>query len=82
MFTIDETDKAILNEFINDSRLSYREIAKRLNIAVGTVLSRTKKLENEGVIKSYSAILDYEKLEFDITAISEITVLAMLTTLL
>lgn len=74
MFTIDETDKAILSEFINDSRLSYREIAKRLNLAVGTVLSRTKKLENEGVIKSYSAILDYEKLGFDITAISEIKV--------
>lgn len=72
--SIDETDQKIISEYLKDSRISYREVAKRLRIAVGTVLTRTKKLENEGIIKSYSAILNYDKLGYDIIAISDITV--------
>ena len=74
MTSFDETDKRIISEYLKDARISYREVAKRLQLAVGTVLSRTKKLENDGIIKSYSAILDYDKLGYDIIAISEITV--------
>tara|TARA_B100000749_G_scaffold87695_1_gene66579 strand:- start:152 stop:601 length:450 start_codon:yes stop_codon:yes gene_type:complete len=72
--SFDETDKRIISEYLKDARISYREVAKRLQLAVGTVLTRTKKLENDGIIKSYSAILDYDKLGYDIIAISEITV--------
>ncbi|MEM2487565.1 MAG: AsnC family protein, partial [Thermoproteota archaeon] len=36
---IDELDLKILREFIEDSRVTYREIAKKLGIAPGTVLS-------------------------------------------
>ncbi len=71
---LDETDRKILNEYLKDARLSYREIAKRINVAVGTVLSRTKKMEQEGVIKGYSVILDDEKLGYMLTAITEVTV--------
>ena len=74
MTSFDETDKRIISEYLKDARISYREVAKRLQLAVGTVLTRTKKLENDGIIKSYSAILDYDKLGYDIIAISEITV--------
>ena len=45
MTSIDETDKKIIAEYIKDARVSYREVAKRLQLAVGTVLTRTKKLE-------------------------------------
>jgi len=72
--SLDENDKRIISEYLKDARISYREVAKRLQLAVGTVLTRTKKLENDGIIKSYSAILDYDKLGYDIIAISEITV--------
>ena len=74
MASLDENDKRIISEYLKDARISYREVAKRLQLAVGTVLTRTKKLENEGIIESYSAILNYDKLGYDITAISEITV--------
>ena len=74
MTSFDETDKRIISEYLKDARISYREVAKRLQLAVGTVLTRTKKLENDGIIKSYSAILDYDKLGYDIIAISDITV--------
>tara|TARA_Y100000758_G_C15812105_1_gene334923 strand:+ start:95 stop:544 length:450 start_codon:yes stop_codon:yes gene_type:complete len=72
--SLDENDKRIISEYLKDARISYREVAKRLQLAVGTVLTRTKKLENDGTIESYSAILNHDKLGYDITAISEITV--------
>ena len=70
----DEIDKKIVNEYLQDSRLSYREIAKRLGLAVGTIMTRTKKLELQGIIKDYTVILDHNKLRYDLTAITEITV--------
>ena len=39
--------------------MSYREIAKRINVAVGTVMARTQKLQDSGIIKGYSAIIDH-----------------------
>ena len=74
MTSLDENDKRIISEYLKDARISYREVAKRLQLAVGTVLTRTKKLENDGIIESYSAILNHDKLGYDIIAVSEITV--------
>lgn len=59
---------------MKDSRSSYREIAKRVGVSTGTVLARTRKMEKDGIIRGYSAIVDYEKLGFQLTAITEITV--------
>ena len=74
MSSLDENDKRIISVYLKDARVSYREVAKRLQLAVGTVLTRTKKLENDGIIESYSAILNHDKLGYDIIAISEIKV--------
>ena len=74
MSSIDETDRKIIAEYLKDARISYREVAKRLQIAVGTVLTRTKKLESDGIIDSYSVILNHDKLGYEIIAISELTV--------
>ena len=71
---MDDTDKKIITEYLKDARVSYREVAKRLQLAVGTVLTRTKKLENDGIIESYSAVLNHDKLGYEISAITEITV--------
>jgi len=72
--TIDEIDKKILFEYLRDARQSFREVARKAGIAVGTVLSRTKKMEKDGLIKGYSVVLDHEKLGYELTAIIEITV--------
>ncbi len=66
---IDDTDIIILKELQEDFTTSYRDIAKKLNLSVGTVHNRVKKLKEIGVIKSFSAILDAEKLGFELTAI-------------
>jgi DNA-binding Lrp family transcriptional regulator len=45
-----------------------------VGVSVGTVLSRIKKMEDDGLIKGYSAILDHEKLGYELTVVTEITV--------
>jgi DNA-binding Lrp family transcriptional regulator len=65
----DHIDKDILMVLQEDCRLSVDKIAKRINIARGTVYNRLKKLEKNGFIKSYSAILDSKKLGYDFTAL-------------
>ncbi|MCQ5362761.1 MAG: Lrp/AsnC family transcriptional regulator [Candidatus Verstraetearchaeota archaeon] len=66
---LDNTDIEILRLLQEDSRTSYREIANKLGLSVGTVHNRVKRLTSEGIIKSFSTILDPEKLGFELTAI-------------
>ena len=71
---LNETDKKILKNLLEDARFSSRQIAKNVGVSVGTVLSRIKKMEDDGLIKGYSAILDHEKLGYELTVVTEITV--------
>ncbi|MGZ5500188.1 MAG: Lrp/AsnC family transcriptional regulator [Nitrososphaeraceae archaeon] len=71
--SLDELDIKILKKLISDARLSYRRIAEQIGVSPPTILSRVEKLENNGIIKSYSAIMDHEKLGYDLTAIIEVT---------
>jgi DNA-binding Lrp family transcriptional regulator len=70
----DETDVKIMKALTADARLSSRQIARQCNVSIGTVLTRIKRMEKEGVIKGYSALLDHEKLGYELTVVSEITV--------
>jgi DNA-binding Lrp family transcriptional regulator len=71
---LNETDKKILKNLLDDARFSSRQIAKNVGVSVGTVLSRIKKMEDAGLIKGYSVILDHEKLGYTLTVVTEITV--------
>ncbi len=71
---LDVTDIKILSNLLKDSRLSNRQIASKVGVSVGTVIAKIKKMENEGIIRGYSAILDYEKLGYELTVITELTV--------
>jgi DNA-binding Lrp family transcriptional regulator len=74
VMSLDETDVKILKALTLDSRLSSRQIARQCGISIGTVLSRIRRMEREGIIKGYSALLDHEKLGYELTVVSEITV--------
>jgi DNA-binding Lrp family transcriptional regulator len=70
---MDETDVKILKKLLTDARSSYRKIAEEIGVSPPTVLARVEKLESDSIIKSYSAVLDHEKLGYDLTAVIEIT---------
>jgi DNA-binding Lrp family transcriptional regulator len=55
---IDSVDKQILSALAADARLSYRDIAKRLGLSHASVSARVKKLEEGGVIKGYTTVVD------------------------
>ncbi len=69
---MDEIDEKILKNLLVDARLSARQLSLKLGLSTVTVLSRIKKLEKEKIIKGYTAVLNHEKLGYDLTAVIEI----------
>ncbi|MCH7524267.1 MAG: winged helix-turn-helix transcriptional regulator [Bacteroidetes bacterium] len=67
-FRLDETDHQILDMLIDNTRIPFTDIAKKLLISAGTVHVRVKKMEEEGIIKGSSLTLDYEKLGYSFIA--------------
>ena len=70
----EETSNKGLSEYLRDSRQSYREVAKKVGVSSGTVASRVRELEERGIVRRYTLLLDYEKLGYELTAITEIIV--------
>jgi DNA-binding Lrp family transcriptional regulator len=66
---LEELDVEIMRALQEDARSSYRVIARKLKIAVGTVHSRVKKLEESGVIRGFSVEIDYSRVGYSITAL-------------
>ena len=71
---MDGTDVKILKALTSNARVSSRKIGKEIGVSIGTVLSRTKKMEEDGVVKGYTTVLDHEKLGYVLTVVTEITV--------
>ena len=65
----DAIDFQILRMLQENSRAKYREIADALGIAIGTVHNRIKRLEDEGVFKAYTVMVDPTKVGYDLTAV-------------
>jgi len=60
MFTLDETDKKIIEVLKNDSRTPFTEIASRLGVSDSTIHVRLRKLREEGIIKAYTIEVNEE----------------------
>ena len=71
---VDELDTKILQQLTRNARQSYRQIARKLRVSTGTVLTRIRRLEEMGIIKGYTIMLDTEKLGYQLTALSELVV--------
>ena len=74
MTKLDITDNKIVNILVDNSRLSLRQIAKKADVSVATVMHHIKKLEKEGIIKKYTTKLDYEKIGYDVEVMIEIRI--------
>ena len=60
---MDAIDKKLLGLFQEDTKKTTKELSMVLNLSVTAVYERIKKLEREGVISKYVAILDRNKVE-------------------
>ncbi len=66
---IDNLDIQIIKLLQEDSRLSYNKIAEKLGISVGTAYNRIKNLEERGILKGYTVIVDPDKVGYGLTAL-------------
>jgi Lrp/AsnC family leucine-responsive transcriptional regulator len=58
---IDEVDKKIISGLSANAEMSHAELADLCGVTRQTVASRIRRLENEGIIRKYKAVVDYEK---------------------
>ena len=74
MFALDEIDRKLLRELLKDSKRSHRELARNIGVSTATVINHIQRLESAGVITDYTVRLDAERLGYELTVITEITV--------
>ena len=63
---LDKLDKNILIELQKDARISNTELARRINLSPPATLTRVKRLEEDGFIQSYAAIVNRQKAGYDL----------------
>lgn len=65
---MDKLDLDIIRELQENARISTAELGRKIGLSTSATSERIAKLEREGIIKGYSAIIDAEKLGQDISA--------------
>lgn len=68
MADLDRTDYKILEQLQIDSNLTNKELAAAIHLSPTPTFERVKRLEREGYIMGYTAVLDPEKLDCGFTA--------------
>jgi Lrp/AsnC family leucine-responsive transcriptional regulator len=66
--SLDRTDRKILAELQRDGRLSNQELADRVSLSPSPCLRRVRRLEEDGYIHRYVALVDAEKVGFGLVA--------------
>ncbi|MCA0363361.1 MAG: Lrp/AsnC family transcriptional regulator [Bacteroidetes bacterium] len=74
-YRLDEIDKKILKLIQQDSTLTYKEIAEKINLSLTPVHDRIKRMENEGIIEKYVGILNKKVLGVGLTVFSHVTLI-------
>jgi DNA-binding Lrp family transcriptional regulator len=73
MSLLDATDFRILQMLQADANITTKEIAARLHITTTPVFERVKRLEREGYIASYVALLDRKKVGLTLVAYTNVS---------
>jgi len=73
MRSLDNLDFAILAELESNARVTVSELARCLGYPSSTIRDRIRRLEEDGVIRGYTAIIDPQKLGLGIKAVIKVT---------
>lgn len=69
---VDGTDLEIIDLLVRDGRRTLAEIGSAISLSAPAVKRRLARLEETGVIRGFTAILDHEKLGRPIEAFTEL----------
>jgi Lrp/AsnC family leucine-responsive transcriptional regulator/Lrp/AsnC family transcriptional regulator len=73
MLKLDITDQGILRYLQQNALLTTKELATQLNLSYTPVYERVRKLEREGVIKKYVALINREKIGRNLIAFCNVS---------
>ncbi|MBO6726368.1 MAG: Lrp/AsnC ligand binding domain-containing protein [Rhizobiaceae bacterium] len=59
---LDRIDRNILAALSADGRLSMAELANRVGLTKTPVQARVRRLERDGIIRGYTALIDHERM--------------------
>lgn len=70
---LDDIDRRILRELALNGRLTSAQLGERVGLSASPCWQRVRRMEDEGVIEGYAAVLDARKLGLHQTIIIEVT---------
>ncbi|EWG08047.1 MAG: asnC family transcriptional regulator [Candidatus Aramenus sulfurataquae] len=66
---LDAIDRRLLIELLRDARTSLRRLSEEMNVSPATLHNRLTRLVQEGLIKGFTALVDYTKLGYSLSAV-------------
>lgn len=70
--SFDETDIKILKLLQQNSHMTVKELAARVHLSTSPTFERQKRLEREGYIKRYTAVVDHHKMGHNVIVLCNI----------
>ena len=74
MKLLDKLDYKILNILQEDNTIAIKDLAERIGLSFTPTYERVKSLKNNGIIKKYVAIVDREKVGYELVAYCNVTI--------
>lgn len=74
MVKFDKMDRSILNILQEDGKITIAELSRQLGLSTTAIYERIKKLEDQGVIKKYVALLDQKKIDKNLIVFISISI--------
>jgi Lrp/AsnC family leucine-responsive transcriptional regulator len=65
---VDSIDEQLLSNLKDNSRLSFADLGRKIDLSPSAVRDRVQKLEDMGVIQKYSIQIDNRKIGYDLEA--------------
>ena len=65
---MEDLDRSIVGLLLNDGRMSYTDLGRATGLSTSAVHQRVRRLEERGIIRSYSAVVDHDAVGLPLTA--------------
>jgi Lrp/AsnC family leucine-responsive transcriptional regulator len=70
---MEDLDREILRLLLADGRMSYTDLGKATGLSTSAIHQRVRRLEQRGVIRGYTAVVDFEAIGLPLTAFVSVT---------
>ena len=65
---MEDLDRSIVGLLLNDGRMSYTDLGRATGLSTSAVHQRVRRLEERGIIRSYTAVVDHDAVGLPLTA--------------